>query len=105
MANSTKPKFSLKDHLFNKDSVARLADLFADADPSFDRAEFETAVMTAMPDLELKQRITMIADFLAAQLPHDFEEAAGVIGAALPPPLDSSLTDDDLGRVHHRSAW
>ena len=90
-------RFSLKDHLFNEETVGRLAAMFDASYRAFDRDGFETDVFAAMPSLELKQRITMIADFLAAQLPEEFEEAAGVIGMALPPPLDPSLSDDDFG--------
>jgi len=90
-------RFSLKDHLFNEETIGRLADRFDDAYPAFDRDQFETDVFAAMPSLELKQRITKIADVLAGQLPEDFEDAADVIGMALPPPLDPSLSDDDFG--------
>jgi len=90
-------RFSLKDHLFNEETVGRLAAMFDASYRTFDRDGFETDVFAAMPSLELKQRITMIADFLAAQLPEDFEEAAGVIGMALPSPLDPFLSDDDFG--------
>jgi len=90
-------RFSLKDHLFNEETVGRLAGRFDNSYPLFDRDRFETDVFAAMPSLELKQRITMIADVLADQLPEDFDEAAGVIGMALPPPLDPALSDDDFG--------
>ena len=90
-------RFSLKEHLFNEGTLARLADLFGNADPSFGRDRFMTSVMNAMPDLELKQRITMIADVLSDQLPNDYKSAAGIIEKALPPPLDPTLWDDDFG--------
>ena len=96
---STTPteRFSLKDHLFNPQTVGWLAGLLADVDPAFDRDGFEAEVLSAMPELELKQRISMIAEVLATHLPEDFEQAAGVIASALPPPLDPSLSDDDFG--------
>ncbi len=90
-------RFSLKDHLFNRETVGRLADWLAVADPGFDRDGFVGSIMTAMPDLELKQRITLIADVLGEHLPSDFEAAATLIETALPPPLDPTLTDDDFG--------
>jgi len=90
-------RFSLKDHLFNEETVGRLGGMLADADPSFDRESFMASVLEAMPDLELKQRITMISDLLGEQLPNNFEQAVVVIENALPPPLDPSLSDDDFG--------
>ena len=93
----TEKRFSLKDHLFNEKSVGRLADSLADADLAFDRDRFMASVMEAMPELELKQRITMISDVLSDQLPDDYESAARIIERALPPPLDPSLSDDDFG--------
>lgn len=93
----TNERFSLKDHLFNRESVSYLAGLFASADSDFDSARFERAVISAMPDLELKQRVSMIAEVLADHLSDDFEEAADQIKAALPPPLDPTLNDDDFG--------
>ena len=90
-------RFSLKDHLFNHETVGRLADWMEGVDPAFDRARFLDSVLTAMPELELKQRITLISDVLAAHLPDDFQSAAVVIENALPPPLDPTLGDDDFG--------
>jgi len=90
-------RFSLKDHLFNEETIGLLADLFGDTDPSFERDRFMTSVVDAMPGLELKQRITMIADVLSEQLPANYTLAAGVIEKALPPPLDPTLSDDDFG--------
>ena len=90
-------RFSLKDHLFNKDKVAYLAGLFADADRSFDADGFQAAVMSRMLDLELKDRIFWIAEVLGDHLPRDFMQAVAVIENALPPPLDPTLSDDDFG--------
>ena len=89
-------KFSLKDHLFNADTVARLGDHFAAA--GVFRAEpFVRDVMARMPPLELMARIQMIAAVLTDHLPRDFPAAADAISAALPPPLDPTLSDDDFG--------
>ena len=89
--------FSLKDHLFNEETVGRLGDMMAAADPTFDRDRFMASVMKAMPELELKQRIRMISEALGKQLPDDYPAAALVIERALPPPLDPTLSDDDFG--------
>jgi hypothetical protein len=65
-------RFSLKDHLFNADKVSYLGSLLTKALPGFDRVGFENKVMGRMPDLELKQRIAMIATVLADHLHPDF---------------------------------
>lgn len=90
-------RFSLKDHLFNEEKVSYLGGLLSDAVEGFDRVAFQSAVMGRMPELELKQRIALIADVLSDHLDPDFQVAAGQIEAALPPPLDPTLTDDDFG--------
>ena len=90
--------FSLKDHLFNADTVGYLADLFLAADPAFPSGRFVTKAVATFPELELKARIAHIAEVLGDCLPAGFPAAADLIEAALPPPLDPSLTDDDFGR-------
>jgi 3-methyladenine DNA glycosylase AlkC len=90
-------RFSLKDHLFNAEKVAYLASLLDAGLTRFDRDAFERSVMERMPELELKQRISLIAEILADHLDPDFDTAATQILGALPPPLDPSRTDDDFG--------
>ena len=89
--------FSLKDQLFNAGKTRYLAGLFAGADAGFDAERFEAQVMAQLPELELKERITWIAEVLAGQLPDALPEAAPVILRALPPTLDPAKTDDDFG--------
>ncbi len=86
--------FSLKDQLFNEGKVRYLAGLFGD---SIEGDRFVSEVMAELPKLELKARITLISEVLAAHLPDDFTKAAAVIEAALPPPLDPEKLDDDFG--------
>ncbi len=90
-------KFSLKDHLFNAETVGLLGRHFEDAGV-FSAAPFVDTVMAQMIPLELKARINLIAEVLADHLPQDFPAAADAIRAALPPPLDPALKDDDFGR-------
>ncbi len=89
-------RFSLKDHLFNATTVGQLGAHFEEAGV-FAAAPFVDEVMGQMAPLELKARINLIADVLANYLPDDFPAAAQAIVAALPPPLDPTLTDDDFG--------
>ena len=88
--------FSLKAQLFKAQKVGYLAGLFRTQDPNFD-PEFESRCLSRFPELELKERISWIAECLIPALPRDFPTAAETIVAALPPPLDPSLRDDDFG--------
>ena len=89
--------FSLKDQLFNRERVEYLADIFRAADKRFDASGFVSATMRNLKQLELKERITHIAEVLEGFLNSNFRVSAKQIVAALPPPLDPSLTDDDFG--------
>ncbi len=64
--------FSLKDQLFNRDKVEYLAKLFAKQNAGFAQRKFVNSVMKQLQDLELKQRITWIAENLEAHLPGPF---------------------------------
>ena len=89
--------FSLKDQLFNEGKIDYLSGLLVRADSSFDGAGFRALVMSRLLDLELMQRIDWIADCLTEVLPADFNDAAHLIEACLPPPLNPDKTDDDFG--------
>ncbi|MFQ1700577.1 DNA alkylation repair protein [Loktanella agnita] len=89
-------RFSLKDHLFNAETVAQLGGHFEMAGV-FRADPFVQDVMAQMPALELMARVQMIAEVLTAHLPPEFPAAADAITAALPPPLDPTLSDDDFG--------
>ncbi|MCV6585532.1 MAG: hypothetical protein OIF47_08350 [Marinibacterium sp.] len=89
--------YSLKDQLFNADKVAGLGARFAAVAPGFDADRFQATVMARLPDLELKARITCIADALRAELPDDLAAAGPLLVAALPAPLDPTLSDNDFG--------
>ncbi len=92
-----KKKFSLKDALFNVETVTYLADLFKEADDSFGGSAFVDEVMERLCELELKERIVWIAQVLEKHLPKDFKKASKLIVKALPPPLDPSKSDNDYG--------
>lgn len=95
--NTMKKSFSLKDHLFNTESVTYLASLFAESDSSFKKDEFIAQVMIKLKKLELKERIVWIAEVLEGHLSKDFKKASKQILKALPAPLDPLKTDDDFG--------
>jgi 3-methyladenine DNA glycosylase AlkC len=88
--------FSLKDQLFNRETVGRLGQEF-EAAGVFASAPFVQDVLRDMAPLELKERINLIAQVLARYLPGRFPEAAEAIRRALPPPLDPGLSDNDFG--------
>ena len=89
--------FSLKDELFNEETVGRFAAWLTGATPNFDEGGFTREVMEPFPELELKQRIAHIAAVMETHLPADFDAAVKVIVDALPERLDPTKTDDDFG--------
>jgi 3-methyladenine DNA glycosylase AlkC len=95
--NTMKKKFSLKDHLFNPESVTYLAKQLASAHADFNSKLFVADVLKRLPQLELKERIIWIAEVLESHLPANYKKACAVIVKALPPPLDPNKTDDDFG--------
>ncbi len=94
---SGKVRFSLKDHLFNREKTEYLGELFAANDSEFSKKAFVSSVMKKLPALELKQRIVLIAEVLESHLPDHFPAAVERMMGSLPPPLDESKTDDDFG--------
>lgn len=94
-------KFSLKDHLFNAESVGQLAAEYAQAVPKFDADRFTQEALSGFPERELLERLDWLADCVEAQLATDFPTMAAQLRDALPPKLDPSKTDDDFGRFIH----
>ncbi len=97
MAIKADVTFSLKDMLFNPESVGELARAIHQAWPEFDWQSFASKALDRFPGLELKQRMACMVDELTRTLPDDFDDARKVLLRALPPPLDPSRTDDDFG--------
>jgi len=94
-------KFLLKDHLFNADTVAQLAAEYAAGLPDFDAERFVSEALSGFPDRELMGRLDWMADCLEPQLSADFPTMAAQLEAAMPAPLDPTLTDDDFGHFIH----
>lgn len=97
----TKEAFSLKDHLFNAETLGQLTREYAAGLPGFPADAFLAEVLAGLGDRSLLERIDWIADCLEPHLPPDFPTMAGQIEAAMPPPLDPTLTDDDFGQFIH----
>ncbi len=97
MSIKAETSFSLADQLFNADSVARLSKNLKAAHKGFKPKRFEKTVLEAFPVLELKARISCMVDALDDHLPASFNDSLAILEAALPEPLDPTLTDDDFG--------
>lgn len=93
-------KFSLKDHLFNADTIAQLAAEYARVD-GFDPARFQAETLAGFADRELMQRLEWIADCAETQLAPDFPTMAQQLRRAMPAKLDPTKTDDDFGQFIH----
>lgn len=97
MTQISRPKFSLKDHLFNPTKIDTIALEIKEAYPEFKRQEFVQEVIEKFPELELKERIYHITICLYTYLPSDYRTAVTILLNSLPKPCDPNLTDDDFG--------
>jgi 3-methyladenine DNA glycosylase AlkC len=98
MNNSQLPqKFLLKDHLFNHQKVAQIAGEIQREYPLFAKDEFIGDVVSRFPELELKARISWIAECLKKHLPESYQDAVSILINALPVPNNPNLSDDDFG--------
>lgn len=81
-------------NLLGPAQVKQAATALRGAWPGFNAAAFERAALRGLDALEFKGRAGHIASALQAHLPADFAQAAGVIEAALAPPVpvDSPTT-------------
>lgn len=87
----------LKEAALNAVRVTQIAADLKTVYPQFDAEGFTGAVMRVLPDLELKRRISCVADHLAQSLPGDFERATAIILAALPAHDDADFSGSDFG--------
>jgi len=87
----------LKDLLFNRAKVERIAAEILRVHPPFKQRAFTRQVLAGFPERELKARISWIAECLKQYLPDDYECAVGVLIRALPAPNNPELSDDDFG--------
>lgn len=93
--------FSLKDHLFNANSIGRLADEYAAGLPGFDGQRFQDDALAGFAERGLLERLDWMADCLEPQLAPDFPTMADQLEAMMPAPLDPTLRDDDFGHFIH----
>lgn len=97
MPANTTEKFLLKDYLFNRIKVEKLAGEIKSVFKEFEDEKFVNEVIGKFDSLELKQRINWIAVNLRKYLPENFSVAVELILSALPAKLDESKTDNDFG--------
>lgn len=71
--------FSLKDDLFNKETVTYLCSLVKEVYPFFQSDDYIRESLEHFPQLELKERMTFMTSLLYSYLPKDFEEATGLL--------------------------
>lgn len=94
-------RFSLADHLFNAETLGRLASEYGAALPGFDADGFLHDALAGLPSRALLERLDWMADCLQVRLADDFPTLADQLEAAMPPPLDPTLRDDDFGHFIH----
>lgn len=92
--------FSLKDQLFNADTIGDLAAEYAVL-PGFDPDRFVSEALAGLSSRGLLERLDWLADCIETQLPDRFPDMADALEAAMPEPLDPGKTDDDFGRFIH----
>ena len=90
-------KILLKDLLFNRGKVEKIANEIHHAHRSFKKNDFVRDVLARFPELELKARIAWIAGCLKKYLPRDYKRAVDVLIKALPAPNNPELSDNDFG--------
>lgn len=90
-------KVLLKDILFNKAKVEKISGEIRRVHSSFKKDAFAREVVAKFPELELKARISWIAECLKKQLPGGYERAVGILIKSLPAPNNPELSDDDFG--------
>jgi len=87
----------LKESAMNRERVESLGRDLSRVAPSFDATGFVATAMAQLPGLELKARISCVAEALATHLPADLGAATTIILAALPPHDDATFTGSDFG--------
>ena len=81
------------------EAVAGLGCVLRDSWSDFPEEEFVESATSGLADLEMKARVSQVAEALKAAMPDDFESAAGVIRAAI------ELPDFDGWIVYCANDW
>ena len=75
---------ALKTSLFNEETTTYLTNAIKKVYPSFKKDAFLTEALIRYEGLELKARITVLAELLYQFLPYDFNEATIILKASIP---------------------
>ena len=97
MSIKAEPTFSLKDQLFNAESLGELSAGVSRAYPGFAREDFEREVLARFADLELKDRIRWIVTMLEHHLPADYPKAQDIL-SRVPRIFQNSCQNLDTNR-------
>ncbi|MEO0939663.1 MAG: DNA alkylation repair protein [Pseudomonadota bacterium] len=95
------PNFSLKDQLFNAETLGQLGREYAAGVPGFDGEGFAAQALSGVAARGLLECLDWFADCLESRLAPDFPVMADQLEAAMPPRLDPGLRDDDFGLFIH----
>lgn len=95
--NAMDKKPLLKDQLFNKGKVQKVAHEIVHTYPKFKEDEFVRSVVEKFPELELKARISWITECLKKYLPEDYRKSVSILIKAMPKECDPQLSDNDFG--------
>jgi len=90
-------EYSLKDKIFNQNTIADLGLRLQAVYPCFDQEALLLAAEQNLPKLQLKERIHFLATTLHSLLPKDYLIGKDLLLASLPPELDPQGHDNDFG--------
>ncbi|MEP1537578.1 MAG: DNA alkylation repair protein [Paracoccaceae bacterium] len=93
--------FSLKDRLFNAESLGRLSVEYADGLSGLDASAFADMALSGVEGRSLMACLDWFADCLEPHLAQDFLTMADQLEAMMPARLDPALRDDDFGHFVH----
>lgn len=71
--------YSLKDDLFNRDTVTELAITLNKVYKDFDHESYIKGCLDGFPSRELKERMSYMADLLIIYLPDDYDLATDIL--------------------------
>lgn len=93
--------FSMKDRLFNAETLGQLGREYEAGLPDLDGQSFSQKALSGVAERSLMECLDWFADCIEPHLADDFLEMADQIRAMMPPPLDPALKDDDFGQFIH----
>ncbi len=79
----TKGKILLKDKYFNKTTIKMLTSCIEDNYQTFNQENFYNTIMQKLPELELKQRISLVCKCIKTYIELDYQETLEILYKAL----------------------